>query len=170
MNWTELLTSEIEDTYKATFGLLEHVDDDKLDWKPATGENWMTMGQLLKHLPTACGFCIKGFATGDWGPMPENPEANDMIPPADALPSATSVAETRTELEADKQVALAMLAEAGEEALASKGCPAPWDPSPMILGRRALQMVGHLAQHKGQLFYYLKLQGKPVNTAHLWGM
>jgi hypothetical protein len=31
-------------------------------------------------------------------------------------------------------------------------------------------MVGHLAQHKGQLFYYLKLQGKPVNTAHLWGM
>jgi hypothetical protein len=31
-------------------------------------------------------------------------------------------------------------------------------------------MIQHLAQHKGQLFYYLKLQGKPVNTAHLWGM
>jgi hypothetical protein len=28
----------------------------------------------------------------------------------------------------------------------------------------------HLAQHKGQLFYYLKLQGKPVNTTDLWGM
>jgi hypothetical protein len=24
--------------------------------------------------------------------------------------------------------------------------------------------------HAGQLFYYLKLQGKPVNTGHLWGM
>jgi hypothetical protein len=31
-------------------------------------------------------------------------------------------------------------------------------------------MVGHLNQHKGQLFYYLKLQGKDVNTMHLWGM
>jgi hypothetical protein len=31
-------------------------------------------------------------------------------------------------------------------------------------------MVTHLDVHKSQLFYYLKLQGKPVNTAHLWGM
>ena len=170
MNWTEFLKGEIEDTYKATFGLLDLVDDDQLDWKPATGENWMTMGQLLKHLPTACGFCIKGFVTGDWGPMPEGGDESEMMPTAEAMPVAKNVAETRAELEADKKVALAMLAEAGEEALASKGCPAPWDPSPMILGRRALQMVGHLAQHKGQLFYYLKLQGKPVNTAHLWGM
>jgi hypothetical protein len=39
----------------------------------------------------------------------------------------------------------------------------------MILGQRLLQMVAHLAQHKAQLFYYLKLQGKPVHTGHLWG-
>jgi len=31
-------------------------------------------------------------------------------------------------------------------------------------------MIGHLATHKAQLFYYLKLQGKPVNTGHLWGV
>jgi hypothetical protein len=37
------------------------------------------------------------------------------------------------------------------------------------LGRYLLQMVQHLDRHKGQLFYYLKLQGKPVNTADLWG-
>jgi hypothetical protein len=30
--------------------------------------------------------------------------------------------------------------------------------------------VQHLAQHKGHLFYYLKLQGKPVHTGDLWGM
>ncbi len=30
-------------------------------------------------------------------------------------------------------------------------------------------MIEHLKQHKGQLFYYLKLQGKPVNTSDLWG-
>jgi uncharacterized damage-inducible protein DinB len=32
-----------------------------------------------------------------------------------------------------------------------------------------LFMVEHLNQHKGQLFYYLKLQGKPVKTPDLWG-
>ena len=31
-------------------------------------------------------------------------------------------------------------------------------------------MVGHLANHKAQLFYYLKLLGKDVNTMHLYGM
>jgi len=30
-------------------------------------------------------------------------------------------------------------------------------------------MIQHLNQHKGQLFYYLKLQGKPVSTPDLWG-
>jgi len=30
-------------------------------------------------------------------------------------------------------------------------------------------MIQHLDRHKVQLFYYLKLQGKPVNTADLWG-
>ena len=39
----------------------------------------------------------------------------------------------------------------------------------MVLGRQLLQMVQHLDRHKSQLFYYLKLQGKPVTTAELWG-
>jgi len=30
--------------------------------------------------------------------------------------------------------------------------------------------VNHLLSHKGQLFYYLKLQGREVNTMHLWGV
>ena len=31
-------------------------------------------------------------------------------------------------------------------------------------------MIGHLSTHKNQLFYYLKLQGLPVHTGHLYGM
>ena len=46
MNWTELLTSEIESAYRATDGLLDLVDEDNLDWKPSEGSNWMTTGQL----------------------------------------------------------------------------------------------------------------------------
>jgi hypothetical protein len=30
-------------------------------------------------------------------------------------------------------------------------------------------MTQHLERHKSQLFYYLKLQGKKVNTVDLWG-
>jgi len=38
----------------------------------------------------------------------------------------------------------------------------------MVLGLRLLQMIEHLKMHKSQLFYYLKLQGLPVNTMDLW--
>ena len=55
MNWSELLRAEVEDAYRAAEGLLNHVDDENLDWKPATGDNWMTTGQLVRHIASACG-------------------------------------------------------------------------------------------------------------------
>ena len=174
MNWTELLTSEIEFNYGSTNGLLDLVEDEKMDWKPESGANWMTTGQLLKHITVACGACFRGFVTGDWG-MPEGVDMSemspeDMLPPAEKMPAVESVEEARRLLAEDKQVALDMLAEAGEDNLANGTAPAPWDPRELVLGYRLLQMVGHLSQHKCQLFYYLKLQGKPVNTGHLYGM
>jgi len=174
MNWTELLTSEIEETYRATEGLMRRVDDAQLDWKPSDGENWMSMGQLLEHCTTACGFCMRGLVTGDWG-MPEGQASEDMaeedmLPPAEKMPGAESAAQTIEKLAADKQVALASLAEAGEQRMANDPCPAPWDPSPMLLGQRLLGMVGHLTHHKAQLFYYLKAQGVDVSTPDLYGM
>jgi len=173
VNWTELLRKEIESTYKATDGLLDLVDEDKLHWKPATGANWMTTGQLLHHLPEACGLLCRGFVTGSW-PMPEGQtpadlRPEDMLPPAEAMATATSVAAVREVLERDRQLALAMVAEAGEENLANQDTRAPWDPDAMKLGHRLLHMVGHLGNHRAQLFYYLKLQGKPVNTWNLYG-
>jgi len=174
MDWTTLITKEIEANYKAAQGLLDHVDEDKLSWKPPTGSNWMTTGQLLRHMTDACGSTFKGFVTGDWGlpagvdPSKMPPE--EMLPPADKLPAVASVAEAKKLLAEDRELALKMLKQSGEANLASKAAPAPWDPSDVKLGHRLLQMVGHLSQHKGQLFYYLKLQGKPVNTMHLWGM
>ena len=174
MNWTELLAAEMKQSYVATRGLLDQVDESALDWKPASGENWMNQGQLLRHIASACGAGCKGFVTGDWG-LPEGVDMKDMtpeqmMPPAEAMLSVASVAEAKSLLESDEKVAHAMLAEAGEDRLGSDSAPAPWDPTPMPLGERLLSMVTHLNQHKGQLFYYLKLQGKPVNTATLWGM
>jgi uncharacterized damage-inducible protein DinB len=171
MNWTELIKSEIGTTYQVTQALIDLVDADALDWKPATGSNWMTVGQLLHHLTEACGTAVRGFVTGDWGmPPAEEMAEEDLLPPAEKLPAIANVAEAKRLLAEDKKLALSMLAQCSEEQLATKQVTAPWNPSPMILGYRLLQMVAHLDRHKGQLFYYLKLQGKPVHTGHLWGM
>ena len=173
MTWMELLKAQIESAYTSADGLIGMVNDDELGWKPATGENWMTTGQLLRHLTDACGAPCKGFVTGDWG-MPEGVDLSElppeeMLPSAEKLPAIDSVADAKRLLAEDKTVALAMIEQSGEADLASKKVSAPWDPREIALGKQLLQMIGHLEQHKAQLFYYLKLQGKPVNTGHLWG-
>jgi hypothetical protein len=175
VNWTTLVKTEIEETYAAAQGLMKLVEPGDLGWKPPSGSNWMTVAQLLEHMPTACGFCCRGFVTGDWG-MPEGVSyeevpKEEMLPAAEKMPSAESVEQALEKLAADKQVALAMVEEAGEEALATRLLPAPWNPSSeRLLGYHLLNMVGHLQGHKAQLFYYLKLLGRPVHTGHLWGM
>jgi hypothetical protein len=173
MSWQELLRSGIEYNYMVTDKLLDLVEGDKLDWKPAQDNNWMTTGQLLMHITSSCGAGMKGFITGDWG-MPEgldieNMSPEEMLPPAEKLPALGSVAEAKELLAKDKQLALEMLASCSEERLATEIATAPWDDMELSLGHRSLQMIMHLASHKSQLFYYLKLQGKPVNTNHLWG-
>jgi uncharacterized damage-inducible protein DinB len=174
MNWTQLLKSEIESAYNSTERLLDKVDPAGLEWKPASGANWMTVGQLLQHIAGACGAPCKGFVTGDWG-MPEGLKVEDlppeeMTPPAEKLPTAESVEEARRLLKEDRKIALQMVDRAGENDLANKKVAAPWAPdSELLLGQFLLQMVQHLERHKSQLFYYLKLQGKPVNTGDLWG-
>ena len=174
MNWTQLLKSEIESTYTTTAKLMDRVDPDSLDWKPRSGGNWMTVGQLLRHLTNACGAGCRAFVTGDWGLPPgvklEDLSAEEMLPPAGKMPGIESVAEAKKLLSEDKAIALQMIDQAGENELATREIAAPWAPGvAFALGRHLLQMVQHLDGHKGQLFYYLKLQGKPVNTADLWG-
>jgi len=172
MTWAELLKSQAEAAYASAEGLLTMVTDDDLGWKPETGENWMTVGTLVRHITDACGASCKGFVTGDWG-MPEDFDPgklppSDMLPPAEAMPTIDSIDGARRLLAEDKRTALAMIDQAGEDALANRPASAPWDPREMPLGQRLLQMISHLELHKAQLFYYLKLQGKPVNTMHLW--
>lgn len=179
MNWTSLLTQQINATYAATDGLMKLVKKDDLGWKPKGGKNWMTTGQVMDHLTNACGWCISAFHTGNWNP-PEAPKKKGAKEPkmtelgmlaAESMPTVKTVAEARKKLAADKQVALDTIAKIGEQGLESTMAVAPWDPATQkSLGEHSLSMVGHLAQHKAQLFYYLKLQGKPVHTGNLWGM
>jgi hypothetical protein len=174
MTWTDLLTREMEVTYATTLKLVGKVDPESLDWKPATGTNWMTVGQLLKHMSEGCGAGCKAFLTGDWGLPPgvkiEDLKPEEMLPPAEKLPTIGSADEARRLIEADRPVALQMLGQAGEEKLSGLRMAAPWEPGrEHELGWHFQQMVRHLDRHKAQLFYYLKLQGAAVNTGDLWG-
>jgi hypothetical protein len=172
MNWTELLKDEIRVTYTAADKLIGRVEDSALDWKPGEGQNWMTTGQLLRHMTEACGYYCRCFATGDWT-SPEGVQApeGEMFPTAESLPSVASVAAAREALAADKALVLQLIEDLGEEVLSTHKVAAPWSPNEKReLGHQFLGMVMHLEMHKNQLFYYLKMQGQPVNTLHMFGM
>ena len=172
MNWHELIKGQAEHAYRASEGLMQMVDDSELSWKPPSGENWMTVNQLLRHMTEACGFAFRGFVNNDWTPPADvNPEAMEpsTLLPAEKMPTVPSVAHAIEHLHEDQQIAYDLLAQCSEEDLNSKISVAPWNPEDkMVLGARLLQMVDHLSHHKCQLFYYLKQLGKPVNTFHLW--
>lgn len=170
MKLSEILKQDAEGVYQATEGLFKLVDD--LEWKPATGKNWMNTAQLLMHCTNACGMSVKGFVTGEW-PMPEGvtpgespPEA--MLPTAERLPGVKSVDEALKLLGQDRALATKMFDEAGEERLANERSRAPWGGPERSLFQHCHEMIWHLGQHKAQLYYYLKLQGKDVNTMNLW--
>ncbi len=172
MTLTAILTQAAQDMYSVTEKLFRLVEEDKLAWKPETGSNWMTTGQLMKHCTEACGTTVRGFVTGDWG-MPEGMSMADMppeemMPPAEKMPSVKSVGEAIELLAADRALAIACIQQAGEENLISGTFAAPWGGPELTLFQHIYEMIWHLGQHKGQLFYYLKLQGHEVNTMTLW--
>jgi uncharacterized damage-inducible protein DinB len=92
-----------------------------------------------------------------------------QLPPAAALPTVESVEQALALLEEDRTLALHWIAAVGEEQLVGARQPAPWGGAPLTLFQHLLHMIAHLAQHKGQLFYYLKLMGRDVRTPDLWG-
>ena len=167
---TRILLSEADAAYRTTEGLFRRVTDDDLRWKPPAGESWMTVGQLLMHCASfGCGKAVRGFVSGDWGAETEDTTAQEHIPPAGCLPSVNTVAEALELLAADRRLAVACIRGTREADLLTRSVPAPWGGPEMPLFQQLLRMIAHLVQHKGQLFYYLKLMGKQVNTNDLWG-
>jgi len=170
MKLSEILKQDAEGMYRATEGLFRMVDD--LSWKPATGKNWMSTAQLLHHCTNACGFTINGFVNGDWG-LPEGQSLADLpedkvLPPAEKMPTVDGMDEAFDLLAADRALCMEVLSGVGDERLLGERSVAPWGGPEMTLFQHCSSMIWHLGQHKGQLFYYLKLQGKDVNTMTLW--
>ncbi len=173
MTLIEILRQDTEAMYDVTEALFRRVDPAALGWKPETGENWMTVGQLLKHCSESCGGAFRAFLTGDWG-LPDGVRFEDltpeqMLPPASALPSVTSVEEALQLLAKDRELAVQQLAAADQSRLLTERSAPPWGGREVTLFQHLASMIGHLGQHKGQLFYYLKLMGQKVDTGDLWG-
>ncbi len=171
MDWIDLLEREIRSTYDSADTLMGLVDEGSFGWRPPVPEGaettgWMTVGELLHHLTSSCGMLCKAFAEGDWSFMAPVPSDGEGPP---AMPVAVSVADARADLAQDRELAITTIRAAGNERLANERVTAPWEIEGS-LGEQCLDMVKHLGQHRSQLFYYLKLLGKPVHTGHLWGM
>ena len=171
---TDILRQEARTTYAITEKLFHHVNDTELMWTPSAGENWMTVGQLMMHCAQfGCGLAVRGFIRGEWDqPEPmtvSGPETNIHIPPAAMMPAVKSVAEALDRLAADSRLTLACLDDIEDSRLLSGTIPAPWGGPDLCLFQHLYRMIAHLSQHKGQLFYYLKLMGKNVSTEDLWG-
>jgi len=170
----QVLLEETENAYAVTEKLFRKVDDSELNWKPLTGKNWMTLGQLLMHCANdAYGKGVQGFIKGDWGSAggeePADQNANHHFPMAEDLPYVDTVEQAIKLLTDDKVLALSCINDVEESDLLSKRIIAPWGVVEMSLFQQLLIMMAHLAQHKGQLFYYLKLMGKEVDSGDLWG-
>lgn len=170
MTLKEVLIEEAETTYAITRNLMRRVGDAELSWKPESGcIEWMSLGQLLMHCASyGCGKALRGFVRGDWTPDGED-LGSTHLPPAAALPAVASVGQALEMLEADRALALACIAETRDADLLAQQVAAPWGGPAMPLFQQLLHMIAHLSQHKGQLFYYLKLMGKDVGTSDLWG-
>ncbi|RPJ57728.1 MAG: DinB family protein [Acidobacteria bacterium] len=173
MSLVKVLLQEMENNYQVTEKLFRLVEPAQLGWKPATGSNWMTVGQLLMHCSSGCGVAARAFVTGDWG-LPDGVNIKDippeeMLPPAEKLPTAESVDQALRLLAEDREVAIATLNGLDDAELLNKRFSAPWGGVEFTLFQHILHMINHLGQHKGQLYYYLKLLGKDVRTGDLWG-
>ena len=174
MTLKQVLLEEAEATYSIAEKLFRLVADEELSWKPTTGRNWMSVGQLLMHCASfGCGKAIQGFVKGDWG-LPGDSGINAMtsenhVPPVAALLSVASIEQALELLARDRSLAMNCIAAADERDLLDPRVAAPWGGPEVSLFQHLLRMIAHLAQHKGQLFYYLKLMGKDVDTNDLWG-
>ncbi len=149
-----------ESLHPPTLKLISLAPAGKLDWRPAPG-NYMTLGQLLHHLAMCPGILVAAV--------------NNAFPPADAFEKfiQEDLKNTKTPEAAQREAsrgweeAKAAISGLSEADFQKRMVTVPWGP-PTALWRVCLSMADHWANHKYQLFFYLKLLDKPVNSATLY--
>ncbi|MBI4641582.1 MAG: DinB family protein [Candidatus Tectomicrobia bacterium] len=142
--------SQVERLHKLTKKLMS-LAPDQPDWKP--GENFMSLGDLLNHLSGINRAIIRSVK----GP--------DAVPPVGPDKAVTAQAAI-SRMEEGFAAAIKVLDELPESDYLNKEVETQIYKGPLygMLSR----IVEHQTNHKMQLFFYLKLLGKPVNTQTLY--
>ncbi len=149
-----------ESLYPPTVKLISLAPASKLDWAPAK-ENYMTLGQLLHHLAMCPGTFVG--AVNDAFPPPESFQKFIQ----EDLKNTKTPEAARREASRGWEEAKAALSGVRDADFHTRMITVPWGP-PMPLWRVCLSMADHWANHKYQLFFYLKLLGQSVNTMTLY--
>lgn len=154
----------VEGIYKAARGLIELTSDNKLDFKPKDG--LMTIGQVLKHIPSCLGASLSMAINNSWPEIPEG----EMLPPAEKMPKSNSAAEALKEIDQDWELLKQEFEKITDGEFNQNKINVPWMPFPMTLIEYMMQAMEHLSNHRMQLFTWLKLSGEELHTGHLYGM
>jgi hypothetical protein len=150
------------ENYRPAEKLIGMVPADKLNWQP--GPTFMSAGQVICHLSMGVGAGLDWLLASKLPPIEEIGERMKL----ENLPSC-SPQEALDKLEKDKQILRHVLEGMSEEDFTDKLVSVPWGVRAKM-ERMAIGFLGHLNNHKMQLFTYLKLLGLPVNTQTLYGM
>jgi uncharacterized damage-inducible protein DinB len=146
----------------ATRGLIELSPDDKLDWRP--DDSFMKLGAVIRHLADGFGDSLARMLDNDW------PEGSSELPTADAFPTVGSTKEGLELLDVDWKRFEDRLGALSDDEFNNMMVQPPWMPAPISLRDYMLMTAEHQANHKMQLFTYLRLLGEKIHTGHLYGM
>jgi uncharacterized damage-inducible protein DinB len=149
----------------AARGLIARVPEDRLGWRP--DPSFLALGAVIRHVAESVGSGLGGVMDGGWGIVFEG--GNGGLPPAEAFPSAKSVAEALAMIDADWKLFEERFARVDETTLNTQVVKIPWMAPGTTLAEYLLSTTEHLSNHRMQLFMYLRLLGVKVNTAHLYG-
>jgi uncharacterized damage-inducible protein DinB len=151
MTLAKMLLSEFDEEMANTRKMLEHLPEDRLEWRPHPKS--MTLAGLATHVANVFR----------WTNLVMEKESLDLMPngkPMERMQAGKSVAELLATLEENKKDARAVLCGMTDETL-----EAPW--SLLMNGKTIFTMpkrqvlrstiFNHLIHHRGQLSVYLRL-------------
>jgi hypothetical protein len=161
----ECVEAKVRETIERTEHLVALVPQELLDWRPPVPSGAPTgtdLGHLLGHLPD----CLAGFCAAFYAAFPS--ELSELL-------ALRSIAVNESCSPQKAAVCIRQFATAIERGFhlcedtdLSRLIPTAFVPEGEKLLTLLLGNLEHLTNHKYQLFFYLKLMGRPVGTQDLY--
>lgn len=153
-----------QSVYRGTRSVIRAVPPRLINHRPHP--TMMTVGQLMRHLCSACGGSFKMVL--EWVPPPG--DTPHLEPTLDQLRDYQTPAEALSHLDRDEAALREAVMALSESDFQSRLVPLPWAPGVSLpLWEIGLSMAEHLTTHRAQLFTILRICGEPIDTGTLYG-